>query len=51
MPGETCAEDALGTPAGSLLSGMSFYPATGSSFGSYRKALFFADRLRDCVYA
>ena len=39
-------------PAGSLLSGMSFYPAAGGSFPPpYRKALFFADRLRDCIYA
>ena len=32
--------------------GMSFYPAAGGSFPApYRKALFFADRLRDCIYA
>jgi glucose/arabinose dehydrogenase/fibronectin type 3 domain-containing protein len=52
VPGETCTEDALGAPAGSLLSGMSFYPAAGGSFPApYREALFFADRLRDCIYA
>ena len=52
VPGESCSEDALGAPAGSLLSGMSFYPAAGGSFPApYRKALFFADRLRDCIYA
>src|SRR6185369_1391673 len=52
VPGETCSEDALGAPAGSLLSGMSFYPAAGGSFPApYRKALFFADRLRNCIYA
>jgi glucose/arabinose dehydrogenase/chitodextrinase len=52
VPGETCSEDALGSPAGSLLSGMSFYPAAGGSFPApYRKALFFADRLRNCIYA
>ena len=52
VPGETCSQDALGAPAGSLLSGMAFYPAAGGNFPApYRKALFFADRLRDCIYA
>jgi PKD repeat protein len=52
VPGETCSEDALGAPAGSLLAGMSFYPAVGGNFPApYRKALFFGDRLRDCIYA
>jgi glucose/arabinose dehydrogenase/chitodextrinase len=52
VSGETCTTDALGAPAGSLLSGMSFYPAAGGSFPApYRKALFFTDRLRDCIYA
>ena len=52
VPDETCTEDGFGAPAGSLLSGMSFYPAAGGSFPApYRKALFFADRLRDCIYA
>ena len=52
VPGEPCAKDALGAPAGSLLSGMSFYPAAGGNFPApYRKALFFADRLRNCIFA
>ena len=41
-----------GRPAGALLSGMSFYPAAGGSFPApYRKALFFGDRMRDCIFA
>jgi glucose/arabinose dehydrogenase/PKD repeat protein len=52
VSGENCTTDALGAPAGSLLSGMSFYPGAGGSFPApYRNSLFFADRLRDCIYA
>ena len=52
VPNEPCAKDALGNSAGSLLSGLSFYPAAGGTFPApYRKALFFADRLRNCIFA
>ncbi len=34
------------------MTGVSFYPAAGGSFpAGYRGALFFSDRLRDCIYA
>ncbi len=52
VPGEACTRDSTGSPAGSLLTGVSFYPVSGGSFPStYRGALFFSDRLRDCIYA
>ena len=52
VPNEPCAKNAEGGPAGALLSGMSFYPAAGGSFPApYRKALFFGDRLRNCIFA
>ena len=52
VPNEPCAKNAEGGPAGALLSGMSFYPAAGGNFPApYRKALFFGDRLRNCIFA
>ena len=52
VPGETCTKDSSGSPAGSLLTGVSFYPVAGGNFPAmYRGALFFTDRLRDCIYA
>jgi glucose/arabinose dehydrogenase/PKD repeat protein len=40
------------TRSGSTLSGLEFYPAAGGTFPPiYRKALFFADRLRSCIWA
>lgn len=37
---------------GSTLSGLEFYPAAGGNFPPiYRNALFFADRLRNCIWA
>jgi PKD repeat protein len=52
VPGEACTQDSAGAPAGSLVTGISFYPASGGSFpAAYRGALFFSDRLRDCIYA
>ena len=50
--GENCEQDSLGSPAGSTLSGATFYPAAGGTFPPmYSKALFFADRLRSCIWA
>ena len=51
VPGENCTKDSQGSPAGSLLTGVSFYPAAGNFPAAYRGALFFTDRLRDCIYA
>ncbi len=52
VPNEKCTKDSQGSPAGSLLSGEAFYPKTGANFPTtYRGALFFSDRLRDCIYA
>ena len=52
VPDEPCAKNAEGGPAGALLSGVSFYPAAGANFPApYRKALFFGDRLRNCIFA
>jgi len=52
VPGEACTRDSAGSAAGSLLTGVSFYPTSGGSFpAGYRGALFFSDRLRDCIYA
>ncbi len=52
VPNEACAKNATGGPAGALLSGLSFYPAAGGSFpAQYGKSLFFADRLRNCIFA
>ena len=52
VPGEACTKDSAGSPAGSLLTGVSFYPYSGGNFpAGYRGALFFSDRLRDCIYA
>ena len=49
---EPCAKNAEGGPLGALLSGMHFYPAVGGNFPApYRKALFFGDRIRDCIFA
>jgi glucose/arabinose dehydrogenase/PKD repeat protein len=50
--GENCEQDSLGSPSGSTLSGATFYPAAGGTFPPmYSKALFFADRLRSCIWA
>jgi glucose/arabinose dehydrogenase/fibronectin type 3 domain-containing protein len=52
VPNEPCTKNAEGGPAGALLSGVSFYPAAGGNFPApYRKALFFGDRLRNCIFA
>ncbi len=49
---ENCEKDSLGSPPGSTLSGLEFYPAAGGTFPPmYRNALFFADRLRSCIWA
>jgi glucose/arabinose dehydrogenase/PKD repeat protein len=49
---EDCEQDGAGSPFGSTLSGATFYPATGGTFPPmYNKALFFADRLRSCIWA
>ncbi len=49
---ENCEKDSLGNPPGSTLSGLRFYPAAGGNFPAmYRNALFFADRLRSCIWA
>ena len=51
-PDENCEKDSLGNPPGSTLSGLEFYPAAGGNFPPmYRNALFFADRLRSCIWA
>ena len=52
VAGEDCQTDALsGKPSGNQVSGINFYPAQGSFPRAYRNALFFADRLRGCMYA
>ena len=49
---DNCEQDSLGNPPGSTLSGIEFYPAAGGTFPPmYRNALFFADRLRSCIWA
>ncbi|MGH2980076.1 MAG: PQQ-dependent sugar dehydrogenase [Solirubrobacterales bacterium] len=49
---ENCEQDLAGSPAGSTLSGLEFYPAVGGTFPPmYSRALFFADRLRSCIWA
>ncbi|MEV6524161.1 PQQ-dependent sugar dehydrogenase [Longispora sp. NPDC051575] len=45
VPGENCPN------GGGALSGLAFYPDTGSYPAEYRKALFFADYSRKCVWA
>ena len=50
-PDESCEQDTAGSPAGSTLSGLAFYPSAGGTFPPiYRNALFFADRLRSCIW-
>jgi glucose/arabinose dehydrogenase/PKD repeat protein len=52
VTGETCQVDPVtGKPAGNQISGINFYPQSGSFPAAYRNALFFADRLRNCMYA
>ena len=52
VPGESCDTDpGTGEPIGNQISGVNFYPATGSFPAAYHRALFFADRLRNCIYA
>ena len=52
VAGEQCDTDAAtGKPLGNQISGLSFHPAGGSFPAAYRNALFFADRLRNCMYA
>ncbi len=52
VQGEDCQTDPnTGEPLGNQISGINFYPASGSFPAAYRNALFFADRLRDCMYA
>jgi glucose/arabinose dehydrogenase len=49
-PEENCTPN--GERPGSTLSGLEFYPAAGGNFPPmYRNALFFADRLRNCIWA
>ncbi len=51
VPGEDCETNpATGEPIGNQIGGVNFYPATGSFPAAYRKALFFADRLRNCMW-
>jgi PKD repeat protein len=48
---DDCEQDIAGSPAGSTLSGLAFYPSAGATFPPmYRNALFFADRLRSCIW-
>ena len=52
VPGEACEVDPVtGEPAGNQISGLNFYPASGSFPAAYRNALFFGDRLRNCMWA
>jgi PKD repeat protein/glucose/arabinose dehydrogenase len=52
VPGEDCAiNPGTGDPAGNQISGVAFYPASGSFPPPYRRALFFTDRWRNCIYA
>ena len=52
VPGEDCETDpGTGEPIGNQIGGVNFYPATGSFPAAYRNALFFADRLRNCMWA
>ena len=52
VPGEDCETDSgTGEPIGNQIGGVNFYPATGSFPAAYRNALFFADRLRNCMWA
>ena len=51
VPGEDCESDpATGEPIGNQIGGVNFYPASGSFPAAYRNALFFADRLRNCMW-
>ncbi len=51
VPGERCETDAgSGEPIGNQIGGVNFYPAVGSFPAAYRNALFFADRLRNCMW-
>ncbi len=46
VPGETCPT------GGSASSGVAFYPESGGNYpAEYRGALFFADVIRDCIWA
>jgi PKD repeat protein/glucose/arabinose dehydrogenase len=52
VAGEDCAvNQSNGKPAGNQISGLAFYPATGSFPPPYRRALFFSDRWRNCIWA
>ena len=52
VQGEDCETDPVtGEPAGNQIAGLGFYPASGSFPAAYRGALFFADRLRNCMWA
>jgi glucose/arabinose dehydrogenase len=52
VPGEDCAlNPENGEPAGNQISGLAFYPDAGPFPAPFRGALFFADRLRNCMYA
>ena len=52
VAGEDCETDPdTGEPAGNQIGGVNFYPASGSFPAAYRNALFFADRLRNCMWA
>ncbi len=52
VAGEACDVDPVsGKPAGNQISGINFYPQTGTFPAPYANALFFADRLRNCMYA
>jgi PKD repeat protein len=52
VPGEDCEQNpGSGEPIGNQIGGVNFYPSTGSFPAAYRNALFFADRLRNCMWA
>ncbi len=52
VEGEDCETNpSTGEPIGNQIGGVNFYPAAGSFPAAYRNALFFADRLRNCMWA
>ena len=52
VAGEDCAVDqSSGKPAGNQISGLAFYPASGTFPPPFRRALFFGDRWRNCIWA
>jgi glucose/arabinose dehydrogenase/PKD repeat protein len=51
VPGEDCHADENGDPVNTSITGVQFYPVSGSFPAAYRGALFFSDRWRDCIWA